>query len=87
MHIAQAMGGCTYATVFSSKTWRTLDSHATPVGDIYEGNAYSAYLFSQVYIEFGFQNISFLYMYLYFRLYIFILPVLCINAPETAIAQ
>ena len=40
---------------FLSKTWRTLDSHATPVGDICEGNAYSAYLFSQVYSEFGFK--------------------------------
>ena len=74
-------------TVFSSKTWGTLDSHTAPVGDICEGNAYSAYLFSQVYREFGFQNISFLYMYLYFRLYIIVLPVLCINVPETAIAQ
>ena len=81
------MGGCTYATVFSSKTWGTLDSNTTPVADICEGNAYSAYLFSQVYSEFGFQNISFLYMYLYFRLYIFVLFVLRINALETAIAQ
>ena len=55
---------------FSNNTWRTLDSHASPVGDICEGNEYSAYLFSQVYSEFGFQNISFLYVYLYFRLYI-----------------
>ena len=81
------MGGFTYATVFSSKTWRTLDSNASPVGDNCEGNAYSAYLFSQVYSEFGFQNISFLYMYLYFRLYIFVRPVLSINALDTAIAQ
>ena len=30
--------------------------------------------FSQVNSECGFENISFLYMYLYFRLYIFVLP-------------
>ena len=54
---------------FSSKTWRTLDLHATPVGDICEGNAYSAYLFSQVYSEFGFQNISFLYISTFISVY------------------
>ena len=72
---------------FSSKTWRTLDSNASPIGDICEGNAYSAYLFSQVYSECGFQNISFLYRYLYYGLYIFFLPVFSINALETAIVS
>ena len=81
------MGGCAYATVFFEQNMADTGLTAIPVGDICEGNAYSACLFSQVYSGFGFQNISFLYMYLYFRLYIFVLPVLSINAPETAIAQ
>ena len=72
-------------TFFTSRTWPTLDSNASPIGDICEGNAYFAYLFSQVYSEFGFQNISFLYMYLYYRL--FLLPVFSINALETDIAK
>ena len=56
-------------------------------GHLTEKPYQSVTLFSQVYSEFGFQNISFLHVYLYFHLYIVILPVLSINIPKMATAQ
>ena len=57
------------------------------LGDICEGNAYSAYLFSQVYRESGFQNIFFSICTFISVYTIFVLPVWCINAHKTSIAQ